>query len=68
LGALAGTALWLVGTVLFRVYVSNLANFSRTYGFVGGIIVLLLWLYITALSILFGGEVADSLSAEADPA
>lgn len=68
MGALAGTALWLVGTVLFRLYVSNLANFSRTYGFVGGIIVLLLWLYITALSILFGGEVADSLSAGADSA
>ena len=44
MGALAGTALWLAGTVLFRLYVSNLANFSRT-GFVGGIIVLLLWLY-----------------------
>jgi membrane protein len=68
LGALAGTALWLVGTLLFRLYVSNLANFSRTYGFVGGIIVLLLWLYITALAILFGGEVADSLSGEADAA
>ncbi|MBR9989017.1 MAG: YihY/virulence factor BrkB family protein [Gemmatimonadetes bacterium] len=64
IGAVAGTAVWLLGTVLFRVYVSNIANFGRTYGFIGGIIVLLLWLYITALAILLGGEVADSLARE----
>jgi membrane protein len=66
IGAVAGTSVWLLGTALFRLYVSNIANFGRTYGFVGGIIVLLLWLYITALSILLGGEVADMLSRERD--
>jgi membrane protein len=64
IGAVAGTFVWLLGTVLFRVYVSNIANFGRTYGFIGGIIVLLLWLYITALAILLGGEVADSAARE----
>lgn len=67
-GAVAGTIVWMLATLLFRIYVSNIANFGRTYGFIGGIIVLLLWLYITALSILFGGEVADVLSAERDTA
>ena len=61
-GAVAGTVVWLLATLVFRLYVSNIANFGRAYGFIGGIIVLLLWLYITALSILFGGEVADVLA------
>jgi membrane protein len=66
IGAVAGTLIWMLATVLFRLYVSNIANFGRTYGFIGGIIVLLLWLYITAISILLGGEVADALASEGD--
>lgn len=64
IGAVAGTVIWMLATVLFRLYVTNIANFGRTYGFIGGIIVLLLWLYITALSILLGGEVADAVASE----
>lgn len=66
IGAVAGTVIWMLATLLFRLYVSNFANFGRTYGFIGGIIVLLLWLYLTAISILLGGEVADALASEAD--
>ena len=65
-GAVAGTVIWMLATVLFRLYVSNIANFGRTYGFIGGIIVLLLWLYLTAMSILLGGEVADAMTADGD--
>jgi membrane protein len=61
IGAVCGTTVWIVASALFRVYVSNFGNYSATYGFVGGIIILLLWLYITAISILFGGEVASTL-------
>lgn len=61
IGALVGTGLWLVVTTLFRLYVANWGSYGRTYGLVGGILVLLLWLYLTAFSILFGGEVAVSL-------
>jgi membrane protein len=64
IGAIAGTVVWLLATGLFRLYVSNIASFGATYGFIGGIIVLMLWLYITALSILLGGEVADVLAGE----
>lgn len=60
-GALAGTGVWLLGTVGFRVYVSQFGRYSELYGFVGGIIVLLLWLYLTSLAILLGGEVAATL-------
>jgi membrane protein len=65
IGAVAGTALWLIATLVFRIYVTNVANFGRTYGFIGGIIVLLLWLYLTALAVLLGGEVADALDEAA---
>ncbi|HEX2163738.1 MAG TPA: YihY/virulence factor BrkB family protein [Thermoanaerobaculia bacterium] len=61
IGAAVGAALWVLGTFGFRLYVASFARYSTTYGFVGGIIVLLLWLYVTALAILFGGEVAATL-------
>lgn len=61
IGALVGTGLWLVVTTGFRIYVANWGSYGRTYGLVGGVLVLLIWLYLTALSILFGGEVAVSL-------
>ncbi len=61
IGALVGTLLWILVTFGFRLYVSNWGSYGSTYGVVGGILVLLIWLYLTALAILFGGEVAVSL-------
>lgn len=61
IGAVTGSGLWVLGTLGFRLYVANFGSYSQTYGFVGGIIVLLLWLYLTAVAILFGGEVAATL-------
>jgi membrane protein len=66
IGAVVGTGLWLVATLGFRVYVTQFGSYSQTYGFVGGIIVLLLWLFLTALVILFGGEVAATLEQRWD--
>ena len=63
-GAGAGALLWILATLGFHLYVQRIAAYGRTYGVVGGIIVLLLWLYLTALSILFGGEVAATLEQE----
>ncbi|MBW3660597.1 MAG: YihY/virulence factor BrkB family protein [Gemmatimonadetes bacterium] len=60
-GAVVGSSLWVLTTTAFRLYVSNWGSYSRTYGLVGGMIVILIWLYLTALTILFGGEVAVSL-------
>jgi membrane protein len=60
-GALVGAALWVLATLGFRLYVANLGSYDATYGIVGVFIVLLLWLYLTALTVLFGGEVAATL-------
>jgi membrane protein len=61
IGATLGAALWVLGTLAFRLYLANFGSYSRTYGVLGGLIVLLLWLYLTALVILFGGETAATL-------
>lgn len=61
IGAVVGAALWVAATVGFRVYVSNFGSYARTYGFVGGIIVLLLWLYLSSLAVLVGGELTAVL-------
>jgi membrane protein len=58
-------ALWLLATVGFRLYVSNFGRFGETYGFVGAILVLLLWMYVTSIVILAGGEIASEMEREA---
>ena len=54
----AGLAIvsWVVLSALFGLYVSHFSSFSRTYGSLAGVIVFLLWLWITNLALLFGGE------------
>lgn len=61
IGAVVGAGLWVLVTSLFRLYLANFGSYEETYGFVGSILVLLIWLYLSALAILFGGEVAVSL-------
>ncbi len=67
IGAMTGALLWLAATVLFRLYVTHFGSYAETYGFVGAIIVLMLWMYLTALCILFGGEVAAVLEGRRSP-
>jgi len=56
-GSMLATGLWLVGTWGFTQYVNHFGNFDVTYGSLGGVIVLMTWLYISGLVFLFGGEV-----------
>ena len=51
-----GRVLWLVASLAFKFYVANFANYNETYGSLGGIIVLMLWFYISGLAILAGAE------------
>jgi membrane protein len=54
-GAVAGTLLWIVVSLVFKFYVANFADYNA-YGAVGSVIVLLLWFYISGLAILVGAE------------
>ncbi len=55
-GAALATVLWFVATLLFGVYVTRFANYSRVYGSLGAAIALMAWLYIIALCVLVGAE------------
>lgn len=48
--------LWLLVSVLFSVYVSNFGSYSKTYGSMGAVIILLMWFFLTSYTILLGGE------------
>lgn len=55
-GSVVATALWLLGSLAFRFYVVNFGSYNETYGTIGGVMVLLLWLYISALVVIVGAE------------
>ena len=55
-GALLATLLWLLGSLAFRYYVVNFGSYNETYGAIGGVMVLLTWLYMTGLAIVVGAE------------
>ncbi|HYO44371.1 MAG TPA: YihY/virulence factor BrkB family protein [Candidatus Limnocylindrales bacterium] len=59
--------LWLLGTVLFGLYVANFGNYANTYGALGGVVVLMLWLYLTGLALLVAAEVTALLAREREP-
>jgi membrane protein len=55
-GAIFATLVWLATSLAFRYYVENMSAFTETYGAIGGVMVLLLWFYLTGLAILLGAE------------
>lgn len=60
-GALFATLGWIAASQAFAFYVNSFGNFSRTYGSIGGIIVFLVWLYISSVVVLLGGELNAAL-------
>jgi membrane protein len=55
-GALLAIVVWAIASALFAFYVSNFSSYDKTYGTLAGLIVLLLWFWITNLAILFGHQ------------
>jgi membrane protein len=56
-GAAVATVLWILGSIAFSVYVSNFGSYDKTYGSLGGVVVLLTWLYLTAFFALLGAMI-----------
>ncbi|MFL5279984.1 MAG: YihY/virulence factor BrkB family protein [Rhodopila sp.] len=56
-GAIAATALWLIGSIGFSVYVSNFNSYNATYGSLGGVVILLTWLYLSSFVALLGAVI-----------
>jgi len=56
-GSVIGVMIWLLASILFRVYLHFFNSYAKTYGSLGAAIILMLWLYVTGMSIMLGGEV-----------
>lgn len=65
-GNIFGAVVWAAATWLFTEYADNFGRFNVTYGSIGGVIVLMLWLYISGLVLILGGEINALLDAH-DP-
>jgi len=57
LGSVVGALLWLLGSAGFSLYVNFFGDYNKTYGAVAGVIVLLLWLFVTCYVVLLGAEI-----------
>jgi membrane protein len=60
-GAVVAVVAWIAASALFALYVANFGSYNKTYGTFAGVIVFLLWLWITNLAILFGAELNAEL-------
>ena len=56
-GSVAGVIVWLAATLVFSFYVSQFGNFGITYGALGGIVILLVWMWFSSLALMLGAEV-----------
>jgi membrane protein len=61
-GSIFTTIGWIVSSLLFSFYVNEFGNYTKTYGSLGGIIVLLIWLYLSSIIIILGGEINATLA------
>jgi membrane protein len=55
-GAVVATVLWLIASIGFSVYTANFGKYNETYGSLGAIVVVMLWLFISAFAVIFGAE------------
>src|SRR5690606_7831666 len=60
-GAVVAIVVWVLASAGFGLYVANFSNYNRTYGSLAGVVVFLLWLWLTNLALLFGAELDAEL-------
>jgi membrane protein len=66
-GAIVATMLWILSSFAFKAYVVNFGNYTATYGAIGGIIVTMMWFYVSSLAILIGAELNGVIEREGQP-
>ena len=64
LGSVVATVLWLIGSLGFSLYVSNFGSYGKTYGALAGVVVLLLWLFLTSFIVLVGAEINSEMEQQ----
>lgn len=65
-GSLLATLIWTLASVAFSVYAENFGGYNKTYGTLGGAVVLGLWMYLSALAILLGAELNAELEHQTE--
>jgi membrane protein len=63
-GAVLATALWVVGSAAFSIYVTRFGNYNETYGSVGAIVILLMWFLLSSYAVLIGAELNAQLERQ----
>ena len=63
-GAFTASALWLAVSALFALYLSHFNSYNKTYGSLGAIVVLLMWLYLSAYCVLLGAEMNSEMERQ----
>lgn len=63
-GAVVACLIWLAGTAVFAWYAQNYASYNQTFGALGGAIVLLMWLWLSAFAVLIGAELNAEIEAQ----
>jgi len=56
-GAVIGVLIWLTGSALFSFYVAHFGSYNKTYGTLGVVVILMMWLLLSAFSVLLGAEI-----------
>jgi len=56
-GAVVATVIWLIASIGFSIYVETFGNYAKTYGSLASVVVLMLWLWLTAYAVLLGAEI-----------
>lgn len=65
-GSVTATGLWILSSLVFRLYITQMGTYNVTYGAIGGVIVVLLWLYMSSLAILIGAELNSVITQSRD--
>ena len=64
-GGIVGGGLWILGSLAFGLYISSFNNYGKTYGPLAGVVVLILYLFLSSLAVLVGGELNAELERQA---
>ena len=63
-GSGIATLLWILASIGFSIYVNSFGNYNKTYGALAGIIILMFWLYLTAVIVLVGAELNTEMELQ----